>query len=106
MKWILKFSAFKFFFAVAVFTSCKKIDPISLPPAQSSTNPIKAVAGIDQTITLPTDSVTLNGSASTGAINIYQWTKISGPTSLLIGNASAVKTVVKKLVPGTYLFEL
>jgi len=43
-----------------------------------------ALAGSDITITLPTNSVTLNGSASyspAGTITGWNWTKISGPTS-------------------------
>ena len=34
---------------------------------------IKANAGADQTVTLPATSITLDGSASTGAIAKYTW---------------------------------
>ena len=43
-----------------------------------------ADAGLDQTITLPTNIVTLSGSGSDadGTISSYNWTKISGPFKL------------------------
>jgi hypothetical protein len=43
-----------------------------------------AVAGPDQVVTLPTDSVSLDGSSSSdpdGRISEWLWTKISGPAS-------------------------
>lgn len=46
-----------------------------------------AVAGPDQVITLPTDSVLLDGRTSSdpdGTISNYLWTKISGPSSFNI----------------------
>jgi hypothetical protein len=76
------------------------------PPANS---PPVANAGVDQSITLPTSSVTLNGSASSdpdGTIVSYAWSKISGPSSSIIANASNVTTAVNNLVQGTYLFRL
>jgi hypothetical protein len=59
-------------------------------------HPPVANAGADQTIILPTNSVTVDGSASTDPdnnISTYQWTKISGPSSFNIVNANAVQTV-------------
>lgn len=67
-----------------------------------------ANAGSAQTITLPTNSVTLNGSqstAGTGSITSYAWTKSSGGTAT-ITSASASKTTVTALVAGTYTFAL
>jgi hypothetical protein len=66
-----------------------------------------ANAGVDQTIMLPTSSVTLIGSGndSNGTIASYQWTKISGP-SATIAAASSATTNVKGLVQGKYQFEL
>jgi len=46
-----------------------------------------AKAGPDQVITLPTDSISLDGSASNdpdGTISEWLWTKISGPASFSI----------------------
>ncbi len=65
-------------------------------------------AGTDQSITLPVDSVLLSGSAidADGTIAFYQWTKINGPSSFSIQNATAAQTKVLALVAGTYKFSL
>lgn len=65
-------------------------------------------AGDEQTITLPTDSVTLIGSASDGDGNItsYTWTKVGGPSNGTVVSATTAQTAVTGLVQGTYLFEL
>jgi len=71
--------------------------------------PPVANAGADQVITLPSNSVNLNGSASTDPnnnISSYLWTKISGPSSFNIADANAVQTQVTNLVEGVYQFEL
>ena len=76
------------------------VTPTNRPPV--------ANAGADQTITLPTNTITLNGSASTDPennITAYAWTKISGPSSN-ITNANATQTQVNNLIQGTYQFEL
>ena len=77
-------------------------------PSQPNRPPV-AKAGTDQTIILPLNTVTLDGSSSTDPdnnITAYAWTKISGPASSSIGNADAVQTQVINLVGGTYQFEL
>jgi hypothetical protein len=68
--------------------------------------PLNANAGSSQTIQLPTNSVTLNGSGSTGAITSYSWTRISGPNTPTITTPSAVSTTVTGLIAGTYVFQL
>ena len=71
--------------------------------------PPVANAGGDQVITLPSNTVNLNGSASTDPdnnITNYQWTKISGPSSFTIASSNSVQTQVTNLVAGVYLFEL
>jgi K319L-like, PKD domain/Kelch motif len=76
--------------------------------AQSNRPPI-AKAGPDQIITLPTNSVTLDGSGSTDPdnnITSYSWAKISGPSSFIIANANVSQTQVTNLNQGVYLFEL
>jgi Domain of unknown function (DUF4082)/Secretion system C-terminal sorting domain/Bacterial Ig domain len=70
-----------------------------------STPPV-ANAGSNQTITLPTSSVTLSGSSSTGTITSYAWTKISGPNTPVITTPTTVSTTVTGLVAGTYVFQL
>jgi hypothetical protein len=68
-----------------VFFSCKK--ETSCEGCRDGNKPPIAVAGPDQVITLPTDSVLLDGSSSSdpdGIISRYLWTKISGPASFNI----------------------
>jgi gliding motility-associated-like protein len=66
-----------------------------------------ANAGADKTITLPTNSVTLFGSASDpdGTITSYLWTQISGPAATL-DNANMATLSVSSMVSGTYVFQL
>lgn len=71
--------------------------------------PPVANAGADQIIILPTNSSTLDGSASTDPdnnITNYIWTKISGPGSSDIASSTSVQTQVSNLVEGVYQFEL
>lgn len=74
----------------------------------TSNNPPTATAGQDQTITLPVNSVLLNGSGfdSDGSIASYQWSKVSGPVSAKIQNIGSSSTSVSDLTSGTYQFEL
>jgi len=67
-----------------------------------------ANAGLDANITLPTNSVTLNGSATDpdGTISSYQWIKIAGPAAGTISNANIALTTATGLVQGIYRFEL
>jgi hypothetical protein len=67
--------------------------------------PVVANAGNNQTITLPTNSVTLDGSGSTGATT-YSWTRISGPNTPTITTPTTVSTTVTGLIAGTYVFQL
>ncbi len=73
--------------------------PTNAPPSVS--------AGGDKTITLPTNYVYLQGSASDtdGSIASYQWTKLSGGSASLSGATSA-KVKAYNLVQGTYYFRL
>jgi hypothetical protein len=71
--------------------------------------PPVANAGADQTIILPTITITLNGNGSTDPdnnITSYLWAKISGPSSFSIINTSATQTLVTNLIGGVYQFEL
>jgi hypothetical protein len=68
-----------------------------------------ANAGLDQVITLPVNSVTLNGSASNdpdGTITAVVWSLVSGPNTPVIGAANDKITQVSGLAQGTYQFEL
>ena len=67
-----------------------------------------ANAGGDQTITLPTNTVSLsgNGTDPDGTISSYSWTKISGPSGGTINNANSASAIVNNLSEGVYQFEL
>jgi hypothetical protein len=86
-------------------------DVVSVTVNAATTTVLKANAGADQTITLPSRTVTLNGTQSTAAsgysIKSYKWSKVSGPTySGDISNSTASTTSITELVPGTYVFRL
>jgi len=71
--------------------------------------PPVANAGADQTITLPTSTVNLDGSASydpDGTIASYSWTKTSGTGAVTITNSSTAKPTVTGLQQGNYVFNL
>jgi Tol biopolymer transport system component len=87
--------------------SCKK--ELSCESCRVANKPPIAIAGPDQTITLPTDSISLDGSASNdpdGTITAWSWKKISGPVTFSIINSGSAKTSVKNMVAGVYKFEL
>jgi hypothetical protein len=64
-------------------------------------------AGMDKVISLPTNSVTLTGSATdaNGTISSYSWTKVSGGSATLSG-ATTTTLSVTGLVAGDYIFRL
>lgn len=66
-----------------------------------------ANAGVDQTIQLPTNSVTLVGSGNDpdGTIVSYLWTKVSG-TGGTITSPSSSTTTITGLTAGTYQYKL
>src|SRR6187399_2687507 len=108
MKPVLKVSSFILLIAVLIHISCKKEYSCEGCATKNNKPPI-AVAGLDRVITLPTDSVLLDGRQSSdldGIISEWLWTKISGPVSFNIIKPSDSLTKVKALVVGTYLFEL
>ncbi|MEP5376032.1 MAG: PKD domain-containing protein [Hyphomicrobiales bacterium] len=66
-------------------------------------------AGEDQNITLPTDSVTLNGSATDpngGSITDYLWIQVSGPSAATLSGEDTATLMAEDLVEGTYVFRL
>ncbi|MBX3242629.1 MAG: alpha/beta hydrolase fold domain-containing protein, partial [Chitinophagaceae bacterium] len=75
------------------------------------TNPPTAKAGANQTITLPTNTATLDASGSTASagttISSFSWSKVSGPASGTIASATTAKTTVSGLsTAGTYVYEV
>ena len=93
--------------AAVTFYSCRK--EISCEGCVDGNKPPIAIAGADQIITLPIDSVFLNGNSSNdrdGTIIKCLWTKVSGPVSFNIVQPSDSTSKVKNLATGTYQFEL
>ncbi|MBM1106784.1 PQQ-dependent sugar dehydrogenase [Aurantibacter crassamenti] len=70
-------------------------------------NPI-ANAGNDQSIILPTNSITLSGSGTDedGNIESYQWTKISGPSGQTLNGVNSSTLTAENLQEGIYVFRL
>jgi hypothetical protein len=69
----------------------------------------EADAGPSQTITLPANSASLNGSQSSdpsGIIISYKWVQVSGPAAAEIVDDSAAITTVNALQEGQYVFAL
>ncbi|MCE9670904.1 discoidin domain-containing protein [Myxococcus stipitatus] len=85
----------------------KELWVFGLPVTPGANQPPVANAGADQSITLPTSSLTLAGSATDadGTITSYAWTQVSGPTATL-SNASTATLSVSGLVAGTFVFRL
>ena len=86
----------------SVFNSTATIDQVNLPPI--------ANAGPDQSITVPANTVTLNGSATddgqpNGSIT-YSWKKLTGPGNVTFGNASQAVTTAQFSKAGTYTLQL
>lgn len=75
-------------------------EPTTPPPS------LTVSAGPDQIITLPTNSVTISGSANGGTDPMsYIWTKESGGAAT-IASPNALQSTVTGLVKGTYVFKL
>ncbi len=75
--------------------------PGSLPPV--------ANAGVSVTITLPTNSVTLDGSASYepgGGALTYAWSVVSGPSTYTLNSGTSANPVLTGLVAGSYIINL
>ncbi|MEO6142080.1 MAG: T9SS type A sorting domain-containing protein [Ginsengibacter sp.] len=70
--------------------------------------PPTANAGANKNITLPVNTVTLDGSGldTDGTIVSYKWSKVSGPFWYTIHNSSSATTDVSGLIQGTYKFQL
>ena len=86
-----------------------KSDTIQITVNAAANQPPISNAGADQNITLPINSVTLNGSASSdpdGSITSYLWTKINGPAQFTIGNNATASTLLSNLTAGLYTFQL
>ncbi len=81
-------------------------DNVTVTVSAANQPPI-ANAGANTSITLPTNTVTLNGGGTDndGSITGYQWVKVSGGNATLV-NASTSTLTANSLVAGTYVFGL
>ncbi|MFT3704456.1 MAG: T9SS type A sorting domain-containing protein [Agriterribacter sp.] len=84
---------------------------VTVNPAAASTDPPTANAGANQIITLPVNTTTLDGSASTAStgntIKSYQWSKAtSSPSGGDIATPTSAKTTISNLIAGTYTYTL
>ena len=92
--------------SVIFFSSCQN-EAAELINAASHSTPV-ANAGPSRSITLPTNTVTLNGSGSSanGPITGYLWSMVSGPNTATIQTPGSATTVISNLVQGNYVFQL
>ena len=67
---------------------------------------LQARAGFDRSIILPENSIQLDGSASTGAIDSIQWRDLATGTSTNFSSPDSVATLVSILTAGDHPFEL
>src|SRR5258706_10992377 len=84
-------------------------DPLIITVSETINQPPVANAGGDQTITLPVNSINLDGRGSTDPdnnITAYAWIKLSGPSTFNLVSSTTVQSQVTDLVQGVYKFEL
>jgi dienelactone hydrolase len=92
--------------ALTWLLSFRKGSPAPAPQPTGNANPV-ASAGGDKTVTLPTNSVSITGTAtdSDGTVASYTWTKKAGGAATLSGTTSKTLSV-SGLVEGAYTFTL
>jgi len=80
---------------------------ITITVSVATTQPPVVSAGPSQTITLPANTVTLNGSATDNGVPMtIIWSEISGPTAVTFSSPNAAVTQVSFTVPGAYVLQL
>ncbi len=78
----------------------------------SATNqPPTVTAGPDKTVSLPANTVTLNGAAAddglpSGSTLVVQWTQVSGPALATFANPNSAVTTAQFSTAGTYVLRL
>ena len=90
-----------------IFLACSKEK--SCENCRGNNKPPVAIAGSDQLIQIPLDSILLDGSASydpDGTITHWSWKKIAGPGSYSQRNVGQAKDVAGLLTKGNYFIEL
>ena len=92
------------------WTGCATPPPTTPPPTTPPpTTPVPPVvnAGSDKTITLPTNTISLTGTATSAAgLRSSKWTKTSGPSARIVYPDNNMTTPVEGLVAGSYVFTL
>jgi RHS repeat-associated protein len=85
-------------------TSTATVVVTVLPAVQAPT----VSAGLYQMVTLPTNTVTLSGTATAGSPNVLvlYWTEISGPAAVTFASPNQAVTQVTVPVAGTYQLQL
>lgn len=80
---------------------------VSVLPEPPNQPPI-ANAGVDRTLTLPVNSLTLTGGGTDadGTVTLYQWSQINGPNAATIATPAAASTLISSLIQGVYSFQL
>ena len=99
--------SFYILITIYVFFSCKK-EPSDEGNRVTNKPPV-ANAGTDIFITLPVDSIILDGSASydpDGTVSTYNWSRVSGPASFTIATPQSAITKINQMDLGVYKFEL
>jgi hypothetical protein len=84
-------------------------DPYLLVQNGGAITSVNCIAGTNLTITLPSNTATLNaaGSTATGTtISSYTWTQISGPNTATLTNAKTVTATASNLIAGIYTFQI
>jgi PKD repeat protein len=86
------------------YTSTSQVT-ITVSPATAQ--PPVVSAGPSQTITLPTNTVSLNGSATDNGVPMtIVWSEVSGPTAVTFSSANTAVTQVSFTAPGAYVLQL
>src|SRR5205807_2493340 len=83
---------------------------VSVNPAANN-QPPTVNAGPDKTITLPANTVNLNGAAAddglpSGSTLVVQWTQVSGPALATFANPNTAVTTAQFSTAGTYVLRL
>jgi hypothetical protein len=110
--WIKKLTEGKYVFELTVTNNFKLTAKDTITVYVDKTKiarPPDAQAGPDQTIQLPNNNVTLDGSASSDPdndISDYLWTRIKGTGNIIYTSPANTQTDVSTLTAGLHIFEL
>lgn len=81
-----------------------EVTVLPVPPNK----PPFVVAGTNTSITLPINSVTLNGTATDedGTVVSLKWTQVAGPVAAAMANVTTSSLTASELAAGSYIFRL